>query len=130
MHMIRAGLFALLTLVALAVPAAAQIQAGTTFSFDHPDADAIDTEKYQLCVDAASLVDAALDAACQDVAVLRVPSTTTYRFTLPAFVVRGTHTFQVRAVGFGTLGTSGLSNVVNERVVGKPGAPTTLRTEK
>jgi hypothetical protein len=109
----------------LLVPSAAgaQVQVGTTFKFDHDPESALDTEKYQLCVDGVS------DILCRDIAVLREEGTNTYSFSLPSWTPKGNRTFAVRAVGKLSLGTSGPSNTVSERVMGKPEAPTNLRKE-
>jgi hypothetical protein len=100
---------------------AMQVVTGTTFSFDHDPASAADTLRYELCVDVVS------DATCQTVAVLRVGTTDTYSFTLPATVPRGNRTLSVRAVGLAGSGTSGPSNALTQRVIGRPDPPTNLR---
>jgi len=98
-----------------------QVVAGTTFWFDHAPEDAADTERYELCVDTVT------NATCAAIGVVRVGTTHTYRFTLPASVARGTRALSVRAVGVLDTGTSGPSNVVTVRVIGKPGSPMLLR---
>ena len=105
----------------IALLLAFQVVTGTTFYFDHDAASALDTERYELCVDGVS------DATCAPIAVLKVLDTTTYQFTLPGTVPRGNRTFAVRAVGLLGAGTSGPSNTLNSRVVGRPDPPTGLR---
>jgi hypothetical protein len=129
MHMLRSSgiAFALLALSALTASAQGQLQTGSALFFDHPVADALDTEKYQLCVDAVA------DASCVDLAVLKVGTVNgvdTFSFTLPATVSRGNHTLQVRAVGFGEFGASVGSNALAARIIGKPGPPVLLRLQQ
>jgi hypothetical protein len=115
------GLFLAACLLTPTLAFGQQAVAGTTFAFDHDAESAADTERYELCVDAAE--------PCTTVAVLREGTTNTYRFTLPASVPRGNHGLTVRAVGLLNVGTSGPSNSLAIRVIGKPGPPTTLRQE-
>jgi hypothetical protein len=129
MQTLRTSLFALvlLALSALTASAQGQLQAGSALYFDHPVADALDTDKYQLCVDAVA------DASCVDLAVLKVGTAgtvDTFSFTLPATVSRGNHTLQVRAVGFGDFGASAGSNALTARIIGKPGPPVLLRLQQ
>jgi hypothetical protein len=129
MQTLRTSLFALvlLALSALTASAQGQLQTGSALFFDHPVADALDTEKYQLCVDAVA------DASCVDLAVLKVGTAgtvDTFSFTLPATVSRGNHTLQVRAVGFGDFGASAGSNALAARIIGKPGPPVLLRLQQ
>jgi hypothetical protein len=105
----------------IALLLAFQVITGTTFYFDHDAQSAADTQFYELCVDGVS------DAQCDTVAVLRLGTTNTYQFTLPSTVSRGNRTLAVRAVGLLGTGVSGPSNTLNQRVVGRPDPPTTLR---
>lgn len=125
MQALRTTLLALVVLAVTSLTAAAQqVIAGSTFSFEHDAESAADTERYELCVDAVT------DPTCQTVAVLRVGTTDTYTFTLPATVARGNRTLSVRAVGRLNTGTSGPSNAVSVRVVGRPSAPVNFQTTK
>jgi hypothetical protein len=105
----------------IALLLAFQVVTGTTFTFDHDPESAADTARYELCVDVVS------DATCQTIAVLRVGTTDSYAFTLPATVPRGNRTLSVRAVGVLGSGTSGPSNALTQRVIGRPNPPTNLR---
>lgn len=115
----------LLGVVLTSGPAQAQsLQTGSAVFFDHPVVDALDTAKYQLCVDGVS------DATCADVAVLKTGTADgvdTFSLTLPATVTRGNRTLQVRAVGFGEFGASAGSNALAVRIIGRPGPPVLLR---
>jgi hypothetical protein len=129
MQTLRTSLFALvlLALSALTASAQGQLQTGSALYFDHPVADALDTAKYQLCVDTVA------DSSCVDLAVLKVGTLNgadTFSFTLPATVSRGNHTLSVRAVGFGDFGASAGSNALTARIIGKPGPPVLLRLQQ
>lgn len=119
MQILRTSLLACVLLAFAPLTAhAQQAIAGSTFYFDH---DGVDTEKYQLCVDAVT------DTACQDIGVTKVGTSQTYSFTLPAWVPRGNRALSVRAIGLLDTGPSGPSNTLAVRVIGKPTPPVNMR---
>jgi hypothetical protein len=121
MTMVGKSFFVVMAISASAY-AQTPVQTGTTFAFDHDAESALDTARYELCVDTVS------DATCSTIGVVRQGLTNEYRFTLPSTVSRGNRALAVRAVGLLATGTSGPSNTVLTRIIGKPNAPTTLRT--
>jgi hypothetical protein len=121
MQTLRRAVFTLALLAIASQAHGQQAVAGTTFAFDHDSESAADTERYELCVDAAE--------PCATVGAVRVGTTNEFRFTLPATVPRGNRSLTVRAVGLLGTGTSGPSNALAVRVIGKPSPPTSLRQE-